>query len=201
MTLFDWLAVAVLAFSVIGGALKGLVKTVVSISALAAGLVAALVFYDDLGRALRAFGLHAALADGAGFLLPIVAAGVGGALLVRRLRKALRKTPLATLDRLGGAALGVGRAWLILSVVYLVLTAFPARPAFVLHARVTPLVKPGARLLTGLGRADLKRRFEEGVAALRRMKETALHRPASQTEQKADAAPPRRANAVAAGRR
>ncbi len=175
MTIFDWLAAAVVAFSAIGGAVKGLAKMLVSLGALLCGLVIALIFYDDLGRGLAALGTPSPVAYGLGFLLPIGAAGIGGAALTRRLRQAFRKTPLATLDRAGGAALGVGRAWLILSAAYLILTAFPAQPAFVLDARATPLIKPGARLLTELGRADLKRRFERGVAALRRMKETALN--------------------------
>ncbi|OYT73164.1 MAG: hypothetical protein CFK52_02540 [Chloracidobacterium sp. CP2_5A] len=201
VTTFDWLAVAVLAFSAVSGALKGLAKTVVSLGALLGGLIIALVFYDDIGRGLAALGMASPVAYGLGFLLPIVAAGLGGAALARRLRKAFRKTPLATLDRAGGAALGVGRAWLVVSAAYLVLTAFPAQPAFVLHARVTPLAKPGARLLTELGRADLKGRFEQGVAALRRLKETALHRKSPATKRDASAAPPRRLDAVVSGQK
>ncbi|GEM_PF-1685517 len=174
MTAFDWLALVVVVFSAVSGAVRGLVKTVISSAAFLTGLVAALVFYDDLAAGLKHLGATAPLAYGLGFLLPVALAWLGGWWLVRHLHRRFRKTPLATLDRLGGSALGIGRAWLVLSVIYLVLTAFPAQPAFVLHARVTPLVKPGARLLTDLGKADLKNRFEQGIAELRRMKETAL---------------------------
>ncbi|MFQ3581134.1 MAG: CvpA family protein [Chloracidobacterium sp.] len=177
MTPFDWLAVVVVAFSVISGAIKGLTKTVIASGALLVGLVMALLFYDDLGQGLQALGVASPVASGVGVLAPVVLSGLGGSLLVRQLHKRFRKTPLATLDRVGGGALGVGRAWLILSVIYLVLTAFPAQPAFVLNAQVTPLIKPGSRLLTDLGKADLKARFEQGIAELRRMKAAALKSP------------------------
>ncbi len=198
MTVFDWLALGVVSVSVVGGALRGLLRTVISLSALLCGLVGALVFYDDIARGLAAFGMPSPVTSGLGFLLPIGAAGIGGAMLIRRLRKAFRKSPLGTLDRAGGAALGVGRAWLILSAAYLILTAFPAQPTFVLNARATPLVKPGARLLTKLGQADLKSRFEQGVATLRRLKETALNR---QSSHDAPAPPLRRSESVASGRK
>ncbi|MCS7080327.1 MAG: CvpA family protein [Chloracidobacterium sp.] len=202
MTAFDWLAGVVLVFSIVSGALRGMIKTVVSVGALLGGLVVALVFYDDIGRGFAALGLASPIAYGLGFLAPILAAGVGGAFLTRRLRKAMRKMSLAKLDRLGGMALGVGRAWLILSAVYLVLTAFPAQPAFVLNARIAPLIKPGARLLTEWGRADLRSRFEQGLATLRRMKATALPRATSPGEPAAgERSAPGRPNAVASGRK
>lgn len=171
MTIFDWLAVVIVAFSAISGALRGMTKTVISSCALLVGLGVALVFYDDFGRAFKMLGAPLPVAYGAGVVLPVIVTGVGGAWLVRVLHRRMRRTPLATLDRLGGGLLGVGRAWLVLSVIYLVLTAFPAQPTFVLGAMVTPAVKSGAQLLTRLGNADLKARFERGIRILRQRKD------------------------------
>ncbi|MGQ9897642.1 MAG: CvpA family protein [Acidobacteriota bacterium] len=177
MTAFDWLAIVVVAFSFIRGFLRGMTRTVISSLAFFTGLAIALVLYADLAIVIKHLGVATPLAYAVGFLVPIGLAWLGGWWLARYLCRRFRKTPLATLDRLGGGALGIGRAWLILSVIYLylVLTAFPVQPDFVLQARVTPVIKPGARLLTDLGKADLKNCFEQGVAKLRHLKEVTLH--------------------------
>jgi hypothetical protein len=70
-----------------------------------------------------------------------------------------------------GAAFGLLRGWLICSVIYLALTAFPLRPAAVEHARFAPALIEGTRVIAYLTSPELRERFFDGYEKVRKPQE------------------------------
>ena len=161
MTVFDLIVLALCGASVVAGALRGLVRAVLTVVALIAGLIVAARGYETAGGFLRALGLveSTAAAHAAGFLALtglIFALGfVAGHLLSSR----LRRTRLAWFDRALGAGFGLLRGFFVSSALFLALTAFPVRISSVEEARTAPLLAEGAKLLTAFTSSDVRLNF------------------------------------------
>jgi membrane protein required for colicin V production len=161
MTIFDLIVLALCGASLVAGALRGLVRALLTGVALIAGLLIAARGYGAAGEVLRALGLVSsdAAAHAAGFLaLTGLIFGLGfvaGHFLSRR----LRRTRLAWFDRALGAGFGLLRGFFVSSALYLALTAFPVRLTSVEEARTAPLLAEGARLLTAFTSQDVRSSF------------------------------------------
>jgi membrane protein required for colicin V production len=168
MTFFDLIVLALLGSSVIAGAMRGLLRALVTMVALVFGLLLAARGYEAAGALLKGAGIveSEAAAQACGFLLI-----AGGLLLIgflcgRLLTKGMRQARLEWLDRTLGAAFGFLRGFIICSALYLTLTAFPVRLNSVMEARTAPMLATGARLLAALTSEDLHRRFQAGYREL-----------------------------------
>jgi membrane protein required for colicin V production len=161
MTVFDLIVLALCGASVVAGALRGLVRALLTGLALIAGLVIAARGYTAAGEAFRALGLFEsnAAAQAAGFLVLtgiIFGLGfIGSHFLSRR----LRRTRLAWFDRALGAGFGLLRGFFVSSALFLALTAFPVRLNSVEEARTAPLLAEGAKLLTAFTSQDVRSSF------------------------------------------
>lgn len=133
------------------------------------GLVLAAHFYGKAGALLGVLTTTTRAADLLGFGLIFVTTVAVGAYAGHRLRKALDRAKLSWVDRLLGVLLGLARAWLVSSALYLGLTAFPVRLEAVEHSRLAPVLVEGTRALAYLGSRELRARFVEGYDALQRM--------------------------------
>ncbi len=87
--------------------------------------------------------------------------------------KFLRVVDLQWFDRLLGAAFGFARGWLVGSVIFLGLTAFPVRIETVQHATLGPYLLLSARVLAVMTPASLKEQFLEGYDQVRSLWEKA----------------------------
>lgn len=161
MTLFDLIVLSLCGASVMAGALRGLVRAVMTGVALIVGLIVAARGYETAGAFIRALGLVESneAAHAAGFLaLTGLIFGLGfvaGHLLSSR----LRRTRLAWFDRALGAGFGLLRGFFVSSALFLALTAFPVRISSVEEARTAPLLAEGAKLLTAFTSQDVRSSF------------------------------------------
>lgn len=161
MTAFDLIVLALCGASVVAGALRGLVRALLTGIALIAGLVIAARGYESAGAFLRALGLVESneAAHAAGFLtLTALIFGLGflaGHILNRR----LRRTRLAWFDRALGAGFGLLRGFFVSSALFLALTAFPVRLSSVEGARTAPLLAEGAKLLASFTSYEVRSSF------------------------------------------
>ena len=147
MTFFDFLVLALVASSVISGAMRGIVRALLTGAALILGLFIAAQGYGVVGAVLR--GLNVVESDGAanagGFLLIMAIALVGGFFAGRLVKGGLKHIRLEWFDRVLGGAFGLLRGWAVCSILYLALTAFPVSINSVTEARTAPILAQGAK--------------------------------------------------------
>lgn len=166
MTVFDFIVLALVGASVVAGALRGLVRALITGAALLAGLFVAAHGYETAGALLRGTGIaDGAAANAGGFLAIMFVALVAGFVAGRWVSGGMRRARLEWFDRALGAVFGLVRGLAVCSIMYLALTAFPVRLDSVAEARTAPVLAAGARLLAAFTSAELRSRFldEHGV--------------------------------------
>jgi membrane protein required for colicin V production len=161
MTVLDYFVLLVVVASVASGVSKGIIRAIVSVAFTVAGLVVAAFAYTFAAGLLRTF-MAARVADLLGFAAVFLLVLVAGTLCSHWLRRGLKRARLGWLDHVLGALFGVLRGWLICSVIYLALTAFPLRPRAVEEATFGPALLEGTRVITFLTSRELRERFFGG---------------------------------------
>ncbi len=168
MTFFDFIVLTLAASSVVAGALRGIVRSLLTVAALIVGLILAARGYAAAGSVLKGLGLVEtdAAAHAGGFLLIITVALAGGFFAGRMVKGGLRQVRLEWFDRLLGGAFGLLRGWLVCSILYLALTAFPVRLSSVEEATTAPILAQGVKLLGVFTSEEVRARFYEGYTDL-----------------------------------
>ena len=169
MTVFDLVVLALVGSSLVAGALRGLVRALITTGATLAGLILAAQGYERAGALLRGAGLveSEAAAQACGFLLIVGAALVLGFVVGQLVRKNLKRARLGWLDSGLGACFGLARGLAVCAVIYLALTAFPVRLAAVSEARTAPVLAASAQALSYLTSSELRARFLAGYRRVR----------------------------------
>ena len=114
MTTADWVLAAVLAFSMLLGAWRGLVYEVLSVLGWAASFYAAQYFAPTVAGWLPLQSSSDAVRYAAGFALIFVAAVFAAGLLAFLLKKLIAAIGLRPVDRTMGAAFGLVRGVILL---------------------------------------------------------------------------------------
>lgn len=166
MTVLDFLVLLVVSVSVVSGATKGIIRVIVSVAFTVTGLVLAAHSYMYAAHLLRIF-VAGWLANLLGFIGVFAIVVVAGSLLSWRLRGAVKRARMGWVDHTLGGALGLVRGWLICSVIYLALTAFPATPEAVEKAFFGPALMEGTRVVAYLTSRELRERFFNGNESVR----------------------------------
>ena len=169
MTVFDLIVLALVGASFVAGAMRGLVRALITTGALLVGLIVAARGYEFVGGLLRGMGLVEtnAAAEAGGFLLLVGVALVLGFAAGQLARRRLQRARLGWLDRGLGALFGLARGLAVCSVMYLALTAFPVRLTTVTEARTAPVLAASAQALTYLTSNELRARFLAGYRRVR----------------------------------
>ncbi|HEX8890201.1 MAG TPA: CvpA family protein [Pyrinomonadaceae bacterium] len=168
MTFFDFLVLALVASSVISGALRGIVRALVTGAALIIGLLIAARGYGVVSAIIRGIGLVQSkeTANAFGFLFIVLASFAAGFFAGQLISKGLRRLHLEWLDRLLGGAFGLLRGWAVCSVLYLALTAFPVHLSSVTGAQTAPLLAAGAKMLGVFTSPEVRTRFYKSYTDL-----------------------------------
>jgi membrane protein required for colicin V production len=168
MTFFDFLVLALTAASVVSGAMRGIVRALLTGAALIIGLFIAAQGYEAVGAILRGLKLVESkeAANACGFLLIMTVALVGGFLAGRVVTGGLKHVRLEWFDRVLGGAFGLLRGLAVCSILYLALTAFPVRLNSVREARTAPILAQGAKLVGLFTSRELRTRFYESYSEL-----------------------------------
>ncbi|HJQ25623.1 MAG TPA: CvpA family protein [Blastocatellia bacterium] len=166
MTTLDYFVLVVVIASVVWGAMRGIIRGLLSLVATAAGLILAAQLYQLAAHVFALFTESARLANLLGFVAVFLLVLIVGALLARWLRGGLKRARLGWVDTGLGAVFGLLRGWLICSVIYLALTAFPVKLEAVERAGFAPALLEGTRVIAYLTSRELRQRFLEGYAVI-----------------------------------
>ena len=179
LNVLDWIVVVIVASSVISSVLKGFAREAISLAAVILGLLLASWFYPQAGSLVSAYVKTQEIASLVGFILIFLGVLLAGAVISFVVTKFLRVVDLQWFDRLLGAAFGLARGWLVGSVIFLGLTAFPVQIEVVQHATLGPYLLMSARVLAVITPAPLKEQFLEGYDKVRSLWEKAAKSSAS----------------------
>jgi membrane protein required for colicin V production len=169
MNTFDVIVVVILAYSLLRGLFRGLLKEAASVAGVLGGFFLAYGFYATAAGYLTGLVSNPAyrniLAFLAIFCLVVIAVNVV-AVIVKYL---MRIVFLGWLDRLGGFVFGAAKGVLIVSVIFLALTAFlPKGTPLIRDSATAPFVAVVAENLAALISSDIKSEFTSKLDALKK---------------------------------
>jgi membrane protein required for colicin V production len=127
MATVDWIFLAVLAFSLLLGAWRGLVFEVLSLLSWIAAFVLAQWLALDVAYRLPMSGSSESIQYSAGFILVFVVSIFVGGLLARVIKKMFAAVGLAPVDRALGAVFGLARGVVLLLAVTVAVGMTPLR--------------------------------------------------------------------------
>ena len=175
MTLEDWIIVAVLVLSVIGGLSQGFFRSVFSLAGLVVGLAVAAWNYGRVAALLLPFLKNEAVDDTIGFIvIALVVMGIA-ALAGTVLHKTFRRMGLGCLDRLAGGVFGFLQGALLVTLCILVALAFFPQAHWLAEARLPRLFFGACHLSTQVTPADLADRIRRGLGLLEQQTPAWMH--------------------------
>lgn len=162
----DWIVLAVLALSVLGGLAQGFFRTVCSLLGLVFGIALADWNYARLARVFQPIIKTEPVADAVAFLAIAIVfmliANVAGGLM----KRLFRWMGLGCLDTLGGAFVGFVQGVLLVTACILVTVAFFPQTAWLTQARLPKQFFGALHLSTHISPGELSARIREGLKTL-----------------------------------
>ncbi len=167
MNPLDWMLAALLVYSTIRAAMRGLVRELFAVGGLLVGFVLACWYYRNVAEFLRGLVNSEPLADFCAFLLIVsvvmIAATLAGALI----RRAASAVGLSPLDRLGGAAFGAARGIVLGMALLLAVTAFLPTAPWVQGSKFSPYLLRASHAVSFVMPRQLKRQLFEGLERIK----------------------------------
>lgn len=158
MNWVDWVIIATVAFSVLAGFLDGFVRTVLSLVAVLVAFVVASRYSTGAVHVFEKW-MRPEMAGAVGFIAVFVAVLIVFALISMLMRTTLERLSLSGLDRVMGAAFGLGRAIMILGLLALLIDNFGAFQA-TRASKTFPYALTGGRILLQLVPESAKERLK-----------------------------------------
>ncbi len=168
MAIIDWVILIVLILSVLSAAKAGLILEVFSLAGLVLGLLVASWDYQKLtpwvGRWIHSPTLNEALSFIAMALAVMIVAGIAG----RIVRWSVKSVGLGWADRLAGAAFGLLKGCVLVTIAVMVIAAFWPGATWFRQSRFAPGFLSMARRAAVVAPAELGDRIRSGVDVLRK---------------------------------
>ena len=175
MTWIDWIIVAVLAVSVLGGFIQGFLRSIVSLGGLMLGVVLAAGNYGRLARPRRTMVRSEMAADAIAYLIIAVLVVVIVALIGKILSKMVHKIGLGCLDRLVGAVFGLFQGALLVTCFILVTLAFFPKAQWLAQSRMPRYFFGACHLSTRISPDKLAERIRGTLKSLEKASPDWMH--------------------------
>ncbi|HHY47126.1 MAG TPA: CvpA family protein [Firmicutes bacterium] len=125
----DWFSIVilvVLGFYAIGGLRAGLIRQVIGLFGIIVALVLAFRHFEAVGRAIAGYvAMDMALANVAGFSAIVIGVLLAASIIGHLWSRLARLAPISLLDSIGGAAFGLLKGLILVSIVLILLSALP----------------------------------------------------------------------------
>jgi membrane protein required for colicin V production len=169
MNSFDILIIVVLGYSLVRGLFRGLVKEVSSIIGVLGGFYAAYTYYKVLAGLLAGLIHDTSYLNILSFLIifcgVLIVVGVLGVVIKYLLNIAF----LGWVDRIGGVIFGVLKGILIVSILFITLTAFlPKGTAFIQNSELAPHVSWISEKMANAISEEMKQDFKAKLGELKK---------------------------------
>ena len=170
MNPFDIIIIVILGYSLVRGVFRGLVKEVSSIVGVLGGFYAAFTYYTMLAKLLSGLIKEPAYLNILSFLIifcsVLIIVGILGIIIKYLLNIAF----LGWIDRIGGVGFGLVKGVLIVSILFISLTAFlPKGSPFLKNSMLAPHVSWVSEKMAKVVSKEMKQDF---IAKLGELKKT-----------------------------
>jgi membrane protein required for colicin V production len=163
MTWVDWAIVIVLAASIVGGFMQGLLRSICSLAGLFLGLVVAAWNYGRAGTILLPMVHNEMVADAIGFLLIALLVMFVANLFGSVTSHAVHKMGLGCLDRIAGGAFGFLQGALMVTLIILVVVVFFPQAHWLAEARLPKFFFGACHLSARVSPTELAERVRSGL--------------------------------------
>ena len=168
MSLIDWAIIAVMLISVLVAAAQGFFFEIFSLAGTVVGYLFAAWEYWRLAPWYEPYVKSAAIANVAAFVtifaFIVIIANIAG----RLSRWAVHEVGLRWVDRLLGGAFGLVRAIVVITVLVMAVTTFMPQSKWLETSELSRYFLLSARSASWLAPSDLRNKFREGVAFVRK---------------------------------
>ena len=170
MNPFDILIIVILGYSLVRGLFRGLVKEVSSIIGVLGGFYAAYTYYKHLGSLLSRVIHDISYLNILSFLLIFCGVLILISVLGVIIKYLLNIAFLGWVDRIGGVIFGVAKGLLIVSVLFISLTAFlPKGTALIKNSKLAPHVSWLSENMAKVVSEEMKQDFTTKLGELKKL--------------------------------
>ena len=162
----DWIILAVLVGSVLGGMAQGFFRTICTLLGLVLGVLLASWNYARLGAAFKPIIRIEAVDNAIGFLLIAVIVMTLASMAGAALKNAFHWMGLGCLDIMGGAVVGFLQGVLLVTVCILVTVAFFPQTQWLTQAEFPQMFFRACHVSTHMGPDELTGRVRSGLKTL-----------------------------------
>ncbi len=171
MNVADWAILAVLIVSVLVAASQGFFYEVFSLAGVVIGYLLAAWEYRAAAALFEPYVNSQSAANVAGFLTIFLAVVVLAGVAARLARWAISGVGLRWFDRLLGAAFGLARGVLLVTVFVMAFTAFAPGSQALANSSIAPYLLVIGRAASWLAPSQVRHQFRAGVEAVRAIRE------------------------------
>ncbi|CAN5485356.1 hypothetical protein BH10ACI4_BH10ACI4_09260 [soil metagenome] len=169
---FDWLLIAILAYSTITAFLRGIVLELFSLLGLVAGILIASWEYQRLAVPLghlirRVVGVSDATCNVLSFLVIVLGVMLLAGLAAKLIRSTAHTIGLGFFDRLLGACFGIARACLVGVSLLMAATAFMPKSPWIENSHLAPYFLAGVHAVSFVVPSGLQQQLLNGIAQLK----------------------------------
>lgn len=160
MNPFDILIITILAYGLIRGIFRGLVREISSIVGVLGGFYAAYTYYPHVARLISPWISNPAYLNILSYMAVFSAVVIVVGVLAVVIKYLLNIAYLGWVDRVCGALFGVLKGGLVSCVLFIVLTAFlPKGSDFIKNATLSPYVATASEVMAKVISKDMKDSF------------------------------------------